>query len=90
VSSGEEAVEYLKTHTADLLILDMIMEPGMDGLDAYREILALRPHQKAIITSGFSETERVKEAINLGAGQYIRKPYTMEKIGRAVRDELRK
>jgi two-component system cell cycle sensor histidine kinase/response regulator CckA len=90
VASGEEAVEYLKTHTADLLILDMIMEPGMDGLDTYREILALHPHQKAIITSGFSETERVKEAINLGAGQYIRKPYTMEKIGRAVREELEK
>jgi PAS domain S-box-containing protein len=90
VSSGEEAIEYLKDHTADLLVLDMIMDPGIDGLDAYRKILELHPNQKAIITSGFSETERVKEAKNLGGGQYIRKPYTMEKIGSAIREELEK
>ena len=90
VSSGEEAVEYLKTRTADLLVLDMIMDPGIDGLDTYKKILELHPNQKAIIASGFSETERVKEAKNLGAGQYIRKPYTMEKIGIAVREELDK
>jgi PAS domain S-box-containing protein len=90
VSSGEEAVEYLKARTADLIVLDMIMDPGIDGLDTYREILKIHPHQKAIIASGFSETERVKEVKNLGAGQYIRKPYTMEKIGVAIRDELEK
>jgi PAS domain S-box-containing protein len=90
VSSGEEAIEYLKEHTADLLVLDMIMDPGIDGLDTYRKILDLNPHQKAIIVSGFSETKRVKEAQNLGAGQYIRKPYTMEKIGIAVSKELEK
>jgi len=90
VSSGEEAIEYLQDHRADLLILDMIMEPGIDGLDAYREILEFRPKQKAIIASGFSETRRVKKAQKLGAGQYIRKPYAMEKIGIAVREELDK
>jgi two-component system cell cycle sensor histidine kinase/response regulator CckA len=88
VSSGEEAVEYLKNHAADLLILDMIMDPGIDGLDTYKKILEFRPNQKAIIASGFSETKRVKEAKNLGAGKYIRKPYTIEKIGIAVREEL--
>jgi CheY-like chemotaxis protein len=88
VSSGEEAVDYLKNNKADLLILDMIMDPGMDGLDTYRKILKLYPWQKAIIASGFSETNRVKKAQKLGAGQYIRKPYTLEKIGIAVRDEL--
>ena len=36
VASGEEAVEHIKHTPADLLILDMIMEPGMDGLDTYR------------------------------------------------------
>jgi len=44
--------------------------------------------QKAIIASGFSETERVKKAQRLGAGQYVRKPYTLEKIGLSVRAEL--
>jgi len=90
VSSGEEAVDYIKGNSADLLILDMIMDPGIDGLETYKRILELHPGQKAIIASGFSETDRVKEAQRLGAGKYIKKPYTMEKIGVAVKEELEK
>jgi CheY-like chemotaxis protein len=89
VSSGEEAVEYLKEHSVDLIVLDMIMDPGMDGLDTYKKIIKLHPRQKAIIASGFSETDRVKEAQRLGAGAYVKKPYTLEKIGISVRDELK-
>jgi PAS domain S-box-containing protein len=88
VSSGEDAVAYVKEHEVDLIVLDMIMDPGMDGLDTYRNVLDIRPKQKAIIVSGFSETERAKEAQKLGAGAYIKKPYIMEKIGVAIRDEL--
>ncbi|MEI7636692.1 MAG: ATP-binding protein [Syntrophus sp. (in: bacteria)] len=88
VSSGEEGVQYLRTEKADLIILDMIMDPGMDGLDAYKAILEIHPKQKAIIVSGFSETDRVKEARILGAGDYLRKPYVQEKLGMAVRKEL--
>jgi len=90
ISSGEKTVDYLKHHTADLLILDMIMEPGIDGLETYRRILKLHPGQKAIVASGFSETDKVREAQRLGAGAYIKKPYTIEKIGTAVRAELDK
>ncbi len=90
VSSGEAAVDYLKTRTADLLILDMIMDPGIDGLETYRRILELHPAQKAIIASGYSESERVKEAQKLGAGAYVKKPYLMEKMAVAVREELDK
>jgi two-component system cell cycle sensor histidine kinase/response regulator CckA len=88
VSSGEDAVEYLRHTRVDLVILDMIMEPGIDGLETYRRILELRPGQKAVIASGFSETDRVREAQKLGAGAYIRKPYLIETIGMAVRGEL--
>jgi PAS domain S-box-containing protein len=87
-SSGEEAIDYMKDHSADLLLLDMIMDPGIDGLETYKRILELHPSQKAIITSGFSETERVKEAQRLGAGAYIRKPYLIKKIGISIRAEL--
>ena len=90
VSSGEEAVEYMQKNSADLLVLDMIMDPGIDGLETYKRILEFHPGQKAIIASGFSETERVKEAQRLGAGAYIKKPYVLEKMGKAVRDELKK
>ena len=88
VSSGENAVEYLKENPADLLLLDMIMDPGIDGLETYRRILQAHPNQKAIIASGFSETARVKEAERLGVNYYIKKPYTLETIGTAVKAEL--
>jgi two-component system cell cycle sensor histidine kinase/response regulator CckA len=88
VPSGEEAVEYIKNHSADLVVLDMIMDPGMDGLATYKKILRYKPNQKAIIASGFSETWRVKEAQRLGAGDYVKKPYTIDKIGQAVAAEL--
>ncbi|GAI78062.1 unnamed protein product, partial [marine sediment metagenome] len=68
VSSGEEAVDYLKDNSADLLLLDMIMDPGIDGYDTYKRIIEFHPGQKAIIVSGFSETDRVNEAQRLGAG----------------------
>jgi signal transduction histidine kinase/ActR/RegA family two-component response regulator len=88
VPSGEEAIEYLKDNEVDIMLLDMIMEPGMDGLDTYKSVLEIRPKQKAIIVSGFSETDRVEKAQALGAGAYVKKPYVMEKLGLAVKSEL--
>ena len=90
VSSGEKGVEYIKNNRVDLIVLDMIMDPGIDGLETYRRILGYSPEQKVIIASGFSENERVKEAQRLGAGQYLKKPYTFKKIGLAVKKELQK
>jgi PAS domain S-box-containing protein len=87
-ASGEDAIAYLEDHPCDLIVMDMIMDPGMDGLDTYRRIIARHPGQKAIIASGFSETKRVREAQELGAGVYVKKPYLLEKIGVAVRQEL--
>jgi len=88
VSSGEEAVEFLKDRRIDLLILDMIMDAGIDGMETYRRALEINPGQKAIIASGFSETERVRKALEMGAGAFVRKPYLLERIGLAVRKEL--
>ena len=88
VASGEEAIEYLEENAVELLVLDMMMDPGMDGLETYREVLKSNPEQKAIIVSGYSETIRVREAQKLGAGQYIKKPYSIEKIGIAVKSAL--
>jgi DNA-binding NtrC family response regulator len=87
-SSGEEAVTWLQNAKADLVVLDMIMDPGMDGLDTYKKILEIYPTQKAIIVSGYSSTDRVTEAQSLGAGSYVKKPYVMEALGMAVKKEL--
>ena len=90
VSSGEEAVDYLREHTADLVILDMIMPKGKNGRETYDDILKIRPGQRAIIASGYAKTTEVDMTRKLGAGKYVKKPYTLEKIGLAVREELQK
>lgn len=89
-SSGEEAIAYVQENPVDLIVLDMIMDPGMDGLEVYRRILETHPGQKAVIASGFSETERVRKAQELGAGPYIRKPYTLTNLAVPIRKELEK
>ena len=86
--SGEEAIAHVRESPVDLVLLDMIMAPGISGLETYQGIIEVRPGQRAIIASGFSETEQVRGAQRLGAGGYIKKPYTLETIGRAVRREL--
>ncbi len=88
VASGEEALAYLEHQQADILILDVIMEPGIDGCETYRRILRDHPGQKAIIVSGYSESELVHEAQRMGAGAYVRKPFTLSQIARALRAEL--
>lgn len=88
VSSGEKAIEYLKKNSVDLILLDMIMPGGLTGNETYQKIIYLYPQQKAIIASGYAETEDVKEAQLHGAGKYIKKPYTLEEIGVAIRKEL--
>ena len=87
VSSGESALEYLKMNSVDLVILDMVLGKGMDGLDVYLRILELHENQKTIIISGSSDPERVKQAKLLGA-KYIEKPFDMDIIGAAVRGQL--
>lgn len=88
--SGEHALELLQHEglQPEIIILDMIMEPGLDGLETFRLIRNLVPNQKVIIASGYSETARVKETLRLGALMYIKKPYLLKTIGSALRQCL--
>ena len=90
VSSGEAAIEYVKEHPVDLIVLDMVMPKGINGRKTYEEIIKIRPGQKAIIASGYAKTREVDKAQELGAGKYIKKPYTLGKVGLAVKEELEK
>lgn len=89
-AQDQSLVRCLRGNKADILVLDMIMAPGIDGLETYQMVLEINPKQKAILVSGFSETDRVLEAQRLGAGAYVKKPYVLEKIGLAIRDELKR
>lgn len=64
------------------------MAPGIDGYETYKQMIQIRPGQKAVIVSGYSETKRVKKAQKLGAGMYVKKPYLLKRIGLAVKTEL--
>ncbi|MDU9048235.1 MAG: response regulator [Candidatus Electrothrix sp. Rat3] len=90
VCSGEQAVQFVKDTPVDLIVLDMLMEPGINGRQTYEEILKLHPGQKAVIASGFSESEDVQATLQLGVGGFVKKPYSMCQLGRAVSDVLKK
>ena len=90
VSSGEEAIEYLKINKVDLLMLDMLLGEGMDGLDTYKKIRKICHNQKVIIISGFSASDNIKEAQKLGAGEFVKKHITVEEIGMVIKKELDK
>ncbi len=86
VSSGEAAVEYITKKSADLLILDMVMDPGIDGLETYKQILNYYPYQKAVIASGYSEPESLNELFSMKNIRYIKKPYTITQLGKIIKD----
>jgi CheY-like chemotaxis protein len=84
VASGEEAVACVQNTPFDLIVLDMIMGPGMNGRETYEKIIVISPGQKAIISSGFSRDTEVKTTQSLGARGFISKPYTMEQLAKIV------
>ena len=74
---GKKGIKAASKERPDLILLDMIMGPGINGRETYERIIEIHPDQKAIIVSGFAETDEVREAQKLGAGQYIKKPLTL-------------
>lgn len=88
VSSGEEAIAYLKGGTAELVLLDMIMEPGLNGRETYEQIIRDNPQQKVLIVSGYSDSEDIKKMLEYGTVGLLKKPYTRGQLLRVVSDEL--
>jgi CheY-like chemotaxis protein len=89
MSDVHEALAQLKSVSPDLVLLDMLLGTSdMDGLAVFEHILSVRPKQKALITSGYAETYRVKQALELGAGAFVKKPFALMEIAAAVRSEL--
>jgi DNA-binding NarL/FixJ family response regulator len=62
----------------------MLMGVGINGRKTYEQIIRLHPGQKALIVSGFSESDEVQEALRLGVSGYLQKPYSLKNLGKAV------
>lgn len=87
-SSGREALELMKNEKFELVILDMVTDDQWDGLMSYKAIRKAHPDMKTMLVSGFAETDDVKSAQELGAGPFIRKPFTLENLGRVLKTLL--
>lgn len=87
-ASGEEALAMLANRSVELVLLDMLMPPGIDGLETYERIRVQKPEQKVIIVSGYSRSDRVKQAIELGVGYYLQKPYNLVSLSKAIQAML--
>jgi DNA-binding NtrC family response regulator len=79
VGSAEEALEFLSFHTLDVVLLDVKL-PGMNGLDALREIEKWLPQVEVIVLSGHADIDTASAAIEPGAFDYLMKPMEIDSI----------
>ena len=89
VPSGEAALEFMENQSVDLLLLDMVMEPGIDGLETFRRARQIRPDQRAVIASGYTKSDRVMKALELGASSFLPKPYRLQQLANIVAEALK-
>jgi two-component system chemotaxis response regulator CheY len=82
-TNGREAVEKYRTLTPDVVLLDITM-PGMNGLAAMQEILALDPRARVLICSAIGQQSMIVEAIKAGARDFIVKPFKPERRAAAI------
>ncbi|MCK4857658.1 MAG: response regulator [candidate division Zixibacteria bacterium] len=87
VKNGQEAIAYLRRRRPDLLIVDLVM-PGMDGTEVYQQALKINPMQKAVIISGYSQNDRITQALQSGVDAFVKKPLTLKSLSRPVREVL--
>jgi CheY-like chemotaxis protein len=88
VADGEEAVEFVRNQAVAVVILDMIMSPGISGRETYERLLSVSPGQKALIVSGYAETDDVRETLQLGAGAFLKKPLLIKDLAIALQTLL--
>jgi DNA-binding response OmpR family regulator len=84
---GREALKRIRRSDYDLVILDMVM-PKMNGLDVLKEIKTRRPETRVVIVTGYASIETAKDAIRLGATDYLPKPFTPDELVRTASEAV--
>src|SRR5205085_2344133 len=73
--SGDSAIQHVEQgNTPDLVLLDLVM-PGIDGLETLHQLRRLRPALKVVMLTCVRDTSQVVKAIQLGALNYLTKPF---------------
>ena len=85
--SGRAGLEAFARHEPDLVITDITM-PGMNGLAMARELKRTRPQVPIIVTTAFSDTQYMLEAIEIGVDGYVLKPVDFDRVFALVRRNL--
>ena len=78
--SGEEALELMKQKLFDVVILDVKMPGGMDGIEALSEMKKIQPLSEVILLTGHASVETSIEGMKLGAFDYLLKPIKLEDL----------
>ena len=78
--SGEKALELLGQREFDVVILDIKMPGGMDGLETLKEIKRIQPLSEVILLTGHASVESSIEGMRLGAFDYGLKPIKLEEL----------
>lgn len=86
-SDGEEAIDMYQDKKPDLMLLDITM-PKMDGITALKKILALDPDAKIIMCSALGQQRLIVQAIQLGAKDFIVKPFRPERVISSIKKAL--
>ena len=90
VRSGEEALELMKEKSYDVVILDVKMPGGMDGIETLREMKKIQPLTEVILLTGHASVETSIEGMKLGAFDYVLKPVKLEDLLSKVADAIQK
>ena len=80
VKSGEEALETIDKKRFDVVILDIKMPGGMDGIETLREIKRRHPLTEVILLTGHGSVETSIEGMKMGAFDYLLKPIKLEEL----------
>lgn len=86
--SGEEALEKIKEKPYDVIVLDIKMPGGIDGIEALREIKKQQPLTEVLLLTGHASVETSIEGMKLGAFDYLLKPIKLEDLLKKIADAL--
>ena len=87
-ADGNDGARLARSGEADLLILDLML-PGRHGTDVLAEVREARPHLPVIVLTARTETDSKVAMLDLGATDYITKPFSFEELAARVRAHLR-